>query len=599
MNIIDTLCDTFYGDSSTNSHDIDLPEADDLEIEVKSSFLLPIEYLDKKDIKPLLTNVSSDLELTECIEEDSKNMYTHLLNPQDIFSRQIIEKWSKQFTNNVEFLQDTQSIIHNVDVCSPDKSFNKLSILRIWKNTKLNENFIDTYNYMDWDMLKFLNNDPLFLQLLFSVHMASPILQFCAPLMFLIFPFIILKVSGIPVTISQYINTLKYTYKNTSFGQLMFNFKSIGWDKIVYILFSIGMYFFNIYTNINLCRRFYKNITLLNEDLQDLKTYVDYNIANIEKYLSHATSKQTYTEFNNTLTHHLQVLYSIKTELEPVYPFQFSFHKLTNIGSLLKLYYIVYSNTDYENTIAYTMNFDGYINNLYQLRQSIEGGFINYAEFQNDTTHKCEFNDMYYPAISHTEPIKNDLSMDKNIIISAPNKAGKTTFIKATLLNIIFTQQFGCGFYKSAYLSPYGHIHSYLNIPDTSGRDSLFQAESRRCKEIINVITQYNNEKHFCIFDELYSGTNPEEAVQAGKAFIKYLNTFENVDFILTTHYKKICQTFKKSKHVHNCKMVVNVEKTGSFEYTYKITKGISDIKGGIQVLKDMDYPDEILKNIN
>ena len=133
MNIIDTLRDTFYGDSSTDSHDIDLPEADDLEIEVKSSFLLPIEYLDKKDIKPLLTNVSSDLELTACIEEDSKNMYTHLLNPQDIFSRQIIEKWSKQFTNNVEFLQDTQSIIHNVDLCSPDKSFNKLSILRIWK----------------------------------------------------------------------------------------------------------------------------------------------------------------------------------------------------------------------------------------------------------------------------------------------------------------------------------------------------------------------------------------------------------------------------------------------------------------------------------
>ena len=118
MNIIDTLRDTFYGDSSTDSHDIDLPEADDLEIEVKSSFLLPIEYLDKKDIKPLLTNVSSDLELTACIEEDSKNMYTHLLNPQDIFSRQIIEKWSKQFTNNVEFLQDTQSIIHNVDLCS-------------------------------------------------------------------------------------------------------------------------------------------------------------------------------------------------------------------------------------------------------------------------------------------------------------------------------------------------------------------------------------------------------------------------------------------------------------------------------------------------
>jgi hypothetical protein len=37
-------------------------------------------------------------------------------------------------------------------------------------------------------------------------------------------------------------------------------------------------------------------------------------------------------------------------------------------------------------------------------------------------------------------------------------------------------------------LSPFDHIHSYLNIPDTSGRDSLFQAEARRCKEILDCI---------------------------------------------------------------------------------------------------------------
>ena len=30
------------------------------------------------------------------------------------------------------------------------------------------------------------------------------------------------------------------------------------------------------------------------------------------------------------------------------------------------------------------------------------------------------------------------------------------------------------------------------------------------------------------------------------------------------------------------------------FNYFYKLVKGISDIKGGIRVLKDMDYPEEI-----
>jgi DNA mismatch repair ATPase MutS len=44
--------------------------------------------------------------------------------------------------------------------------------------------------------------------------------------------------------------------------------------------------------------------------------------------------------------------------------------------------------------------------------------------------------------------------------------------------------------------------------------------------------------------------------------------------------------------------MEVNILKDGTFEYTYKIKKGVSKIKGGIRVLKDMDYPDEIINTI-
>ena len=118
----------------------------------------------------------------------------------------------------------------------------------------------------------------------------------------------------------------------------------------------------------------------------------------------------------------------------------------------------------------------------------------------------------------------------KNIIISSPNAGGKTTMIKTTTINVIFSQQLGCGFYKSCVLKPYTHIHSYLNIPDTSGRDSLFQAESRRCKEIIDIINGTNIEttRHFCIFDELYSGTNPKEATKSAYAFLLYLSKFKN-----------------------------------------------------------------------
>jgi DNA mismatch repair ATPase MutS len=44
--------------------------------------------------------------------------------------------------------------------------------------------------------------------------------------------------------------------------------------------------------------------------------------------------------------------------------------------------------------------------------------------------------------------------------------------------------------------------------------------------------------------------------------------------------------------------MEVIVHEDGTFEYTYKIKKGISKIKGGVRVLKDMNYPAEIIKTI-
>ena len=140
------------------------------------------------------------------------------------------------------------------------------------------------------------------------------------------------------------------------------------------------------------------------------------------------------------------------------------------------------------------------------------------------------------------KPIKNNLKIDKNLIVTGPNASGKTTTLKSTLINVIFTQQFGCGFYEQASFRPFKYIHCYLNIPDTSGRDSLFQAEARRCKQIIDIISDEPNESHLCIFDELYSGTNPEEAIASAHAFMEYLAKFKDVKCLLTTHFIDVCK---------------------------------------------------------
>ena len=49
-------------------------------------------------------------------------------------------------------------------------------------------------------------------------------------------------------------------------------------------------------------------------------------------------------------------------------------------------------------------------------------------------------------------------------------------------------------------------------------------------KEIIDMIHSEKDKTHYCIFDELYSGTNPIEATKSAYAFLVYLSKFKNVN---------------------------------------------------------------------
>jgi DNA mismatch repair ATPase MutS len=44
--------------------------------------------------------------------------------------------------------------------------------------------------------------------------------------------------------------------------------------------------------------------------------------------------------------------------------------------------------------------------------------------------------------------------------------------------------------------------------------------------------------------------------------------------------------------------MNVIVNENGNIQYLYKLKKGISKVQGGVEILKQMNYPEEILQDI-
>jgi energy-coupling factor transporter ATP-binding protein EcfA2 len=397
-----------------------------------------------------------------------------------------------------------------------------------------------------------------------------------------------LKFSGVKITLTSYIEVLQKIFSRHALGNIGNIMKEVSWEKRFYALISIGFYLFSIYQNSLVCYRFYQNFKQIHDDLFLLIDYLNITLRNMDEYSKLIYKHNTYTPFLNCLQEYKHKLESLLVNLNKINKFTFSHKKLNEIGYVMKYYYEIHINEDIKDIIEYSFGFNAYMEHLQGIEHLYREKLIKKCKFGR----KLKFKNIYNAYLLDKTPTKNNISFDKNIIVTGPNASGKTTILKSILFNLIFSQSYGFGFYDSATIPLYNKIHCYLNIPDTSGRDSLFQAEARRCKEIIDSFK--NNEKHFCIFDELFSGTNPNEACSSSYGFIKYMLN-KKVDFILTTHLHELC--LQLNDNILNLNMEVLEQDNFSFKYSYQIKNGISSIKGGIKVLKDLNYPNEIIQD--
>ena len=653
---------------------------------IYNGFRLPIEYLDPSDVYIVSDVVVSDLDLTSrdssgCIFRGvcpsniysagcsntnydtqtggNASIYEYLTKPTNVFAGEMTREIQKRYTTNVSFLEETQQVLSETGEYTktmstymndelPDFVPNAESFLQIWRDIKEDADFLDKYSYLEWPMLEHLNHSEEFLQVFSMINIISPLFSLFIPILFFIFPFILLRLKQVEITIEQYIDTLREIAKHHFIGKALTSEFTV--QGIVYLIFTAGLYFLQMYQNINSCFRFYANLMKMNTHLEHIRDHIHHSIQRMDIFVTSHKSKPTYRLFCIETEKHIRQLRVLLDKLGGITPFAMSMSKAGSVGYMLQCYYQLYANHKYEKSIRYSIGFGAYMDVLIGIHSKLVDGHLGKSTFV--TTDQMVFRDQYFPTHSPDDCVKNTYDVSKNMIITGVNASGKTTYLKTTAINILLTQQFGVGFYTEGIIHPFTHIHSYLNIPDTSGRDSLFQAESRRCKEILDAIESTNTNdtggetcsssenvpktnRHFIIFDELFSGTNPEEATKSAVSLLRYLAKFDNVRFILTTHYLKICKKFSKVRSISdakrkeyeetpenevrrslrkasgnkideaksdikisNYKMNVKVNGDGQIQYLYTIKKGVSKIQGGVEILKMMNYPEEILQDI-
>lgn len=558
-------------------------------------FKIPIEYIERK--QPITDEIKSDFHLNE-----SNTIFELVLTQKDkdytTYRLDIIDKIKSQYSYDASFLKQTQTFIDTFK----NEEYSQNECIQTWNTLNTFDShslFCRNYNFIEYSHFKHLNNQPLFMQAYSTYQLGSPILQFLVPFILLIIPFfLIMCLSKGTITFSNYFNILKNVMKKHSLGNI-FNVLSNEVDistKVTSVLF-LAFYFVSIYQNYMSCIKHYSNVKemkhilcALHSHIVDTKINMDcilntINVYSLSKY--DAFAKDMYEIREDLDKYHTLIETNIHYNDNTIH-----WNDLLRVGNMTSLFYRLKNDTVFNDVIQYSF----YCNEFYNCIVCFNTSIQDYDLHKNipDTTRGYSILNQVNPLLrihDVSNIVSHTVSLESNSILTGGNATGKTTFLKTTFLNILMSQIFGYGFYEEANIPIYNKLFSYINIPDTNERDSLFQNEARRCLNIIQYVKEEyetNKEKHriFCVFDELFTGTNIDDATYAGMQCIKYLNTY-NVDFILTTHFTNMIQKLKKEG--------VENEELRFFRTTeeYTLKQGISKVRVGKQILKELGYPSD------
>ncbi len=249
------------------------------------------------------------------------------------------------------------------------------------------------------------------------------------------------------------------------------------------------------------------------------------------------------------------------------------------------LYFGYHLRGRYKNNTLELIEIFSRLDAWYSMAVAVKTYNLTFPEFVEQDTPLVDAKGLYHILLA--EPVAYDMQMDPQhnfLFLTGANMAGKSTLIKA-LGSSVFLAHVGMGVPAAKMkLTLFDGLLSNINVVDNIARgESFFFNEVQRIKNTIEKIN--NGKKWLVLIDELFKGTNVQDAMKCSLAVIKGLIKIKNSLFILSTHLYEIGDELKNYPNISFKYFETNV-KDEQLEFSYQLKEGISNDRIGYVILK-------------
>jgi DNA mismatch repair ATPase MutS len=256
----------------------------------------------------------------------------------------------------------------------------------------------------------------------------------------------------------------------------------------------------------------------------------------------------------------------------------------TNLSVRDRLYYGSALRNNYKEKLLELINIYSKLDAWHSMAIATKKFNLQFPQFTNEETARFEAEGLYHPLLDH--PISYDLSLGKDhhfLFLTGANMAGKSTLIKA-VGTAVFLAHLGMGVpAKKMSLSIFDGLLTNINVTDNIVKgESYFFNEVQRIKNTIEKVS--NGQKWMVLIDELFKGTNVDDAMKCSLAVIKGLLKIKPSLFILSTHLYEIGHELKSDAQVSFRYFETQIENE-ELKFSYQLREGISTDRIGYLIL--------------